>query len=80
MSSEARAKLIDRFTAACREDRRIVAAFLGGSLAAGTADAVSDLDLYLITSDESYQDFFAGRQEFMRRLGDPVLIATAVRQ
>jgi hypothetical protein len=72
MSPEARVRLIDRFTAACREDRRVVAAFLGGSLAAGTADEFSDLDLYLITSDEEYRDFFDERRGFMRRLGDPV--------
>jgi len=72
MSPEARTRLIDRFTAACRDDRRVVAAFLGGSLAAGTADDFSDLDLYLITPDADYQDFFGDRQQFMQRLGDPV--------
>lgn len=72
MSPEARARLIERFTAACRVDRRVVAAFLGGSLAAGTADDLSDLDLYLITSDADYRDFFDERLGFMRLLGDPV--------
>ena len=40
---------IPRFVAACRADERVVAAFLGGSYARGTADAYSDLDLSLIT-------------------------------
>ena len=42
---------LDRFVGACREDTRVVGAFLGGSHAAGTADEYSDLDLYLIVGD-----------------------------
>ena len=37
--------------AACQQDDRIVAAFLGGSYVTGTADDYSDLDLYLLTTD-----------------------------
>lgn len=70
--SRSQTNLIERFVAACRADDRVVAAFLGGSLAAGTADDYSDLDLYLITQDEAYKSFFSDRQEFMRRLGMPV--------
>jgi predicted nucleotidyltransferase len=65
---------IERFRAASQADPRIVAAFVGGSLAAGTADEYSDLDLYLITPDEEYANFFAGRAAFMRQLGEPVLL------
>ncbi len=65
---------IDRFVAACQADERVVAAFLGGSYARGTADAYSDLDLYLITTDEAHEDFFAGREAFMRLLGEPVFL------
>jgi predicted nucleotidyltransferase len=63
---------IDRFTQLCQADPRVVAAFLGGSYASGTADEHSDLDLYLVTSHTAYADFFAGRMAFIRRLGDPV--------
>ena len=42
---------MNRFITACQVDERVVAAFLGGSNAKGMADAYSDLDLYLITSD-----------------------------
>lgn len=66
--------LIDRFVAACQSDARIVAAFIGGSHAQGTADAYSDLDLYLITTDEAYADFTAGRQAFIRTLGEPLFL------
>ena len=53
--------IVDRFLAACQADAHIVAAFLGGSYANGTADAHSDLDLYLITTDEAYAEFLAER-------------------
>jgi predicted nucleotidyltransferase len=62
--------LLDRFLAACQDDERIVAAFLGGSYARGAADAYSDLDLGLITADAAYEDFFAERETFLHRLGD----------
>jgi predicted nucleotidyltransferase len=66
--------IMTRFVAACQADERVEAAFLGGSYARGTADACSDLDLYLVTTDEAYDDFFAGRQAFLRLLGEPVLL------
>jgi hypothetical protein len=63
---------LDRFVAACREDTRVVAAFLGGSHAAGTADEYSDLDLYLIVDDQNYDTFFAERRAFLGRIGEPI--------
>ncbi|HEV2072993.1 MAG TPA: aminoglycoside 6-adenylyltransferase [Thermomicrobiales bacterium] len=70
--ADARSEVFHRFTTACQDDARIQAAFLGGSHGAGTADAYSDLDLYLFIADESYEDFFADRANFLRRLGEPV--------
>jgi len=66
--------VMKRFVGACQADERVEAAFLGGSYARGTTDAYSDLDLYLITTDEAYDDFFAGRAAFMRLLGEPVFL------
>jgi hypothetical protein len=63
---------LDRFVAACQADERVVAAFLGGSYARGKADPYSDLDLGLITSDEAYESFLAGREAFIRLLGEPL--------
>jgi predicted nucleotidyltransferase len=63
---------LDRFMAASREDTRVVAAFLGGSHAAGTADEYSDLDLYLIVGDQNYDTFFAERRAFLGHLGEAV--------
>ncbi|MEO7911272.1 MAG: nucleotidyltransferase domain-containing protein, partial [Roseiflexaceae bacterium] len=68
--------VMDRFVAACQADARVVAAFLGGSYASGTADAYSDLDLSLITTDAAYEDFLAGREAFIRLLGEPLFLET----
>jgi hypothetical protein len=63
-----------RFVAACYEDERIVAAFLGGSYAKDTADAHSDLDLYLLTTDAAYEAFLTERESFIRLLGEPLFL------
>lgn len=72
--SEQQQAVIQRFVRACESDERIVAAFLGGSFASGKADEYSDLDIYLITTDEAYDDFFAQRQAFMGSLGQTVFL------
>ena len=56
---------IARFTAVCADDPLVVAAFLGGSYAAGTANEGSDIDLYVVTEERDYRDFFSRRVEFM---------------
>src|SRR5215212_4521383 len=64
--------LVDRFVNVCSADERIVAAFLGGSNAKGKADEYSDLDLCVITSDASFEEFYNQRESFLRSLGDLV--------
>jgi hypothetical protein len=66
--------IMNRFVAACQAEERVLAAFLGGSYARGAADAYSDLDLYLITTDEAYDDFLTGHEAFIRLLGVPVFL------
>jgi lincosamide nucleotidyltransferase len=66
--------VVDRFLAACQADDRVVAAFLGGSYASGTADAYSDLELYVITTDADYEEFLVGREAFIRTLGEPLFL------
>lgn len=74
MKSENQQAVLTRFTTACGADERVVAAFIGGSHATETADAHSDLDLYLITAEGAYDAFFAGRKAFMDHLGEPVFL------
>ena len=66
--------LIDRFVDTCQADDRIVAAFLGGSYAKGYADAYSDVDLCVITTDSSFEEFFNEREAFLQSLGDLVFL------
>jgi predicted nucleotidyltransferase len=66
--------VVDRFVIACLADGRILAAFLSGSYARGTADAHSDLDLNVITTDEDLQDFLAQRDAFVQKLGQAEFI------
>ena len=66
--------MFDRFIEACETDERVVAAFLSGSYAGGTADEYSDLDFGLITTDEAYKDFYAKREAFIPLLGEPSLV------
>ena len=65
---------VDRFVNACQADDRIVAAFLGGSYAKGYADAYSDVDLCIITTERSFEEFFNERASFLRSLGDLVFL------
>jgi predicted nucleotidyltransferase len=65
---------VERFVEACLTDDRIVAAFLGGSYAKGHADAYSDIDLCVIATDESFEQFFNQREAFLRSLGDLVFL------
>ena len=66
--------LVDHFVAVCQADERVIAALLVGSHASGRADADSDLDLCVITTDDAFDDFLAGRQDFIRRLGEPLFM------
>lgn len=66
--------VLNRFVAACQVDERVVAACLVGSYARGTADAYSDLDFHLITSDDAYADFIARREAFIQHLGEPLFL------
>jgi predicted nucleotidyltransferase len=67
-------RIIDHFVDACLRDPRVVAAFLYGSHAEGTEDSHSDIDLGLITTDQSHDEFFAQRADFVHQLGEPVFI------
>src|ERR687891_42010 len=66
--------VMNRFVVACQADERIVAATHYGSYARGAADAYSDLDLGLLTTDEAFEDFVASREAFIRLLGEPLLL------
>lgn len=68
--------VLDRFVALCRADDRIVAAFIGGSVARGSADEHSDLDLYVIASDQGFPLLREAHHDLVRKLGVPLFSET----
>jgi len=63
---------IERFREVCEREPLIVAAFLGGSFAAGRATDSSDVDVYVVSREEDYPAPWARRQELLRTWGEPV--------
>ena len=51
-------------------DSRVEALVLSGSLARGTPDAWSDVDLYVVAGDAEFEELFAERAELAATLGD----------
>jgi hypothetical protein len=68
----ARADLVERLRDFATRDERIVACWVQGSIADGTADALSDVDAYILARDEACENLFAERRTIAERLG-PVL-------
>ena len=60
--------------AAVASDPRLLGLMLGGSFATGTGDAWSDLDLVIVSTDETHAAVLADARAFADRLG-PVLVA-----
>jgi predicted nucleotidyltransferase len=56
----------------------VLAAFLGGSFAAGTATDTSDVDVYVITREDDYAALWARRTDFMRTWGVPTSLENVV--
>jgi len=72
--SRAHEQLIARFSDACESDHRVVAAFVGGSIARGDADQYSDVDFCVVTTDEAADDVFADRAAIVAQLGTPLFL------
>lgn len=69
---------VDRFRRACDHHEAVEAAFLGGSLASGTADEQSDLDLYVVIREAAYEGFLGTHEDFLRSWGD-LAFSTVIR-
>jgi predicted nucleotidyltransferase len=62
-----RSLFIQKFEQIARADPRVLSAFLGGSLADGTEDDFSDIDIYYILEEQSYSEF---PSQMRARLGE----------
>ena len=61
-----------------RNDQRVCAAWLHGSSSRGEDDALSDLDLWVVVSDQSADDFVDNRRAYAARPARPVLVLEAL--
>lgn len=64
------ARIADVLTA----DPGVTAVWLSGSFGRNVADAWSDLDLYIAVDDDAFAAFLDERDQFYRRIGNPLLI------
>lgn len=69
--------LLQKITSLLESDSRVGAAWLFGSLGRGDADALSDLDLWVVVSDDAIQAVVAERRQYVTRVGEPVLMLEA---
>ncbi len=74
---EERAALLQRAIEVLTADARVVAAWLFGSMGRGDADDLSDIDLWLVVSDEHIDTMRVTRQDYVHALGTPLLIEEA---
>lgn len=74
----AREALIERLRAVAKEDDRIAACWLQGSLADGTSDALSDVDAYLAVAADDFDAVFAERRTIVGRLGPVLFLADSI--
>lgn len=70
-------RLYERVLAVCEPDERIRGLWLSGSLARGTADAGSDLDLVVALQDDSYDDFVETWRGWLETV-TPILLAKRI--
>jgi predicted nucleotidyltransferase len=64
-------ELIERARAAFEPDPRVLAMWVEGSVARGTADAASDLDLHVALEDAAFDDF-GSTPDVLARIGRPL--------
>jgi hypothetical protein len=72
-----RERLVAQASEVLLADPRVGAAWLFGSLGRGDADALSDIDLFVIVRDGDHPTLVAERYAWMGQLGEPLLILEA---
>jgi len=64
-----RSAAVENFRRIAEEDPRIVAAFLGGSLASGLSDQYSDIDMYYVIDPSEYESFHSSVKSLIDGFG-----------
>jgi predicted nucleotidyltransferase len=71
-TTETQENLIARAREVLEADERVIASWLEGSFARGSADAWSDVDMHVAMADDDADSFLAGRKELVQRIA-PIL-------
>lgn len=69
--------LLRLLTRTLEADDRVAAAWLWGSFGRGEADALSDLDVWVVVHDAAWPAVREGRHTFVRSLGEPLIALEA---
>ncbi len=75
---EARNQVIERLRQAAETDTRIMACWLQGSLANGSADDLSDIDACVAVDDVALDQFLGDRGRFCSALGTLLFFAADI--
>ncbi|MFZ1399083.1 MAG: nucleotidyltransferase domain-containing protein, partial [Candidatus Promineifilaceae bacterium] len=70
-------ELLRQITKYLDNDPRVMAAWLFGSLGRGDADELSDIDIFVVVTDECLQDVVTQRQQFVTQIGNIVFFVEA---
>lgn len=70
--AEQRTRTIHTLAHALRSDKRVVAAWLFGSLGRREEDALSDIDIWVVVKDAHCAEIVAERSEFVTCIGTPI--------
>ncbi len=65
--------LLAQIVAALETDNRVVAAWLGGSLGGGTADDLSDLDLWVVVEDDRIREIAVDPVAFVHAIAPTIM-------
>ncbi|HEX6475066.1 MAG TPA: aminoglycoside 6-adenylyltransferase, partial [Candidatus Limnocylindria bacterium] len=74
MAADPYEQLLERMTTVAADDPRIVGLVLYGSRAAGTADAYSDMDVGVISTDAAVEEVIRDRAALIGRVGEPLFL------
>lgn len=77
--SSERDQLLAEVDRRLREDKRVVAAWLHGSLGRGQADQWSDIDIWVVVEDDFLPELVANRHAEAAKVGEPILTVEANR-
>ncbi|HET6820589.1 MAG TPA: aminoglycoside 6-adenylyltransferase [Candidatus Limnocylindria bacterium] len=74
MSGDPYDRLLERLTEAVQDDPRIEGLLLYGSRARGEADAWSDMDVGVVTTDSTADEVVRDRATLIRQVGEPLFL------